>query len=206
MQGMKAARFWVAAIVLAAALAVCGGAFAQSVGPPARGGGAAAPAPAPAPAPAGSHGSAAGDGADSGSCDGGPTLPALPTFQEAGDSVKSLSRATEAYIRGCGCATQDCIANALDKYAEALAQVAPHLPPQLQEAPSVVAQAAKRVRAARNTGEAQRALRDAIAIIHKDIALVKAEEPDQPRLTRGGDFVVETLNVASLALEKGGGL
>ena len=197
----KAARFWVAAIVLAAALAVSGGAFAQT-----RGGGPAAAAPAPAPAPAGSHGYATGAGADSSSCDGGPTLPALPTFQDSGDSVKSLSRATEAYIRGCGCATQDCIANALDKYAEALAQVAPHLPPQLQEAPSVVAQAAKRVRAARNAGEAQRALRDAIAIIHKDIELVKAEEPDKPRLTRGGDFVVETLSVASLALEKGGGL
>ena len=43
-------------------------------------------------------------------------------------------------------------------------------------------------------------------IIHKDVELVRAEDPDHPRLTRGGDFVAETLNVASLALEKGGGL
>ena len=62
------------------------------------------------------------------------------------------------------------------------------------------------MRAARTKAEATRALRDAITIIHKDIELVRAEEPDDPRLTRGGDFVAETLNVASLALEKGGGL
>jgi hypothetical protein len=37
--------------------------------------------------------------------------------------------------------------------------------------------------------------------------LVKAEDPNaDPRNTRGGDFVVETLSVASLSLEKGGGL
>ena len=48
--------------------------------------------------------------------------------------MKALSRATESYIRNCGCATQACIADALDKYAEALAQVTPRLPPQLQDA------------------------------------------------------------------------
>ena len=53
--------------------------------------------------------------------------------------MKALSRATESYIRNCGCATQACIADALDKYAEALAQVAPRLPPQLQNEASVVA-------------------------------------------------------------------
>ena len=120
--------------------------------------------------------------------------------------MKALSSATESYIRNCGCATQDCIANALDDYADALAQITPRLPPQLQDEANIVAQAARRVRAARTKAEALRALHDAIAIIHKDIELVKAEDPDHPRLTRGGDFVAETLNVASLALEKGGGL
>ncbi len=191
------AKLWAVALVLAVALVVSGAAFAQE-----NGGGHAAPAPAP-----GNHGLNKAVGPDeSGGCDSGPNLPTLPLFQDAGDSVKALSRATEAYLRNCGCPTQGCIADALDKYAEALAQVAPRLPPQLQEAPSVVAEAAKRVRAARTKAEAQRALRDAIAIIHKDIELVRAEDPDHPRQTRGGDFVAETLNVASLTLEKGGGL
>jgi hypothetical protein len=145
-------------------------------------------------------------GPDAPSCEFGLSLPTLPTFSEVGDDVKTLSRATEAYIRNCGCATQACVADALDKYAEALAQVTPRLPPQLQGEANVVAQAARRVRAARSKAEALHALHDAIAIIHKDVELVRAEDPDHPRLTRGGDFVVETLNVASLALEKGGGL
>jgi hypothetical protein len=203
----KIVKFSAAALVFAVALAVSGAAFAQ-VGRPngggRDGGGGRAPAPsAPAPAAQGGNGLSA---AASDSCAVGPTLPALPTFSEAGDDVKALSRATESYIRNCGCTAQDCIANALDTYAEALAQVTPRLPPQLQDEAYVVAQAARRVRAARSKAEAQRALHDAIAIIHKDIELVKAEDPDHPRLTRGGDFVAETLNVASLALEKGGGL
>jgi len=204
----RIANFSIAAIVLAVALAVSAAAFAQR-----------APAPAPAPSEGGRGPSAPGPAAPNSNgpglgpnaaaadaCAVGPTLPALPTFQEGGDAVKALSRATESYIRNCGCATQDCIANALDQYAEALAQVAPRLPPQLQNEASVVAEAARRVRAARTKKEALGALHDAIAIIHKDIELVKAEDPDRPRLTRGGDFVAETLNVASLALEKGGGL
>ena len=145
-------------------------------------------------------------GPDATSCDLGPTLPTPPMFGEAGDAVKDLSRATESYIRNCGCATQTCIANALDKYAEALAQVAPRLPPHLQNSAGIVATAAMRLRVARTKKDVARALNDAIAAIHKDIELVKAEDPDNPRLTRGGEFVAETLTVASLALEKGGGL
>jgi hypothetical protein len=76
----------------------------------------------------------------------------------------------------------------------------------LQNAAGIVATAAGRARVARTKAEAVRALHDAIAAIHKDIELVKAEDPDNLRATRGGDFVADTLNVASLALEKGGGL
>lgn len=199
----KVVKFWMATLVLAVALAAGGAAFAQGVTAPGRDGNG-GPAPS-APAPA-AHGGNGPSAAPQDSCAVGPTLPVLPMFSEAGDDVKALSRATESYIRNCGCATQDCIANALDTYAEALAQVTPRLPPQLQDEANVVAQAARRVRAARTKKEALSALHDAIAIIHKDIELVKAEDPDHPRLTRGGDFVAETLNVASLALEKGGGL
>jgi hypothetical protein len=203
----KFAKSWAAALILAVALAASGAAFAQS----SNGGGgsvghAAAPSAPSGPSGSGGHGPGVALGGEAGSCDVGPSLPTLPTFGEAGDDVKALSRATESYIRNCGCATQACVADALDKYAEALAKVTPRLPPQLQDEANVVAQAARRVRAARTKAEALHALNDAIAIIHKDVELVKAEDPDHPRLTRGGDFVAETLNVASLALEKGGGL
>jgi len=195
----RAAKFWSATLILAVALTVSGAAFAQRGGD----GGGGHPAPAPAPAP---HGALGSEEMSIDACSVGPTLPTPPTFGEAGDAVKALSRATESYIRNCGCATQACVADALDKYAEALAEVTPRLPPQLQDEANVVAQAARRVRAARTKAEALHALHDAIAIIHKDVELVRAEDPDHPRLTRGGDFVAETLNVASLALEKGGGL
>jgi hypothetical protein len=145
-------------------------------------------------------------GPDAASCDVGPTLPQAPTFGDVADAVKDMSEATQAYIRNCHCATQVCIADALDQYAQALAQIAPRLPPHLQNAAGIVATAAARARVAHTKADAIRAVHDAIAAIHKDIELVRAEDPENPRATRGGDFVAETLNVASLALEKGGGL
>ncbi|MFZ1965057.1 MAG: hypothetical protein WAU78_16620 [Roseiarcus sp.] len=121
--------------------------------------------------------------------------------------MKELSRATQAYIRECRCVTQDCVADALDRYAEALAAVAPRLPKELQETPEVVARAARRVRSAKTKADAIKALDQAAALIHKDMTLVRAEDPDtQQRQTRSGAFVIDTLNVASLSLEKGGAL
>jgi len=207
----KIAKFSIAALVVTVTLAISGAAFAQEGrggGPAGAGDGNGVGPSASGPAGPGSSGPGLAVSPDpsSGACDVGPSLPTPPMIGEAGDAVKALSRATESYIRNCGCATQACVADALDKYAEALAQLTPRLPPQLQDEANVVAQAAQRVRAARTKAEALHALHDAIAIIHKDVELVRAEDPDHPRLTRGGDFVAETLNVASLALEKGGGL
>ncbi len=192
----KALGFWAAAFILAVAFAACCGASAQT-----RGG---VSHPASAPAAPGSRGLLSD--ARPASCEAGLSLPTPPAFGDAADAVKEMSKATEAYIHDCGCATQVCIADALDQYAQALAEVAPRLPPHLQNAAGIVATAAGRVRVARTKAEALRALNDAIAAIHKDIELVKAEDPDNPRATRGGDFVAGTLTVASLALEKGGGL
>jgi len=190
----KALRFWAAALILAVALTAGGGAFAQRQGGPSHA----------APSAPGSH--AVLTYTSPGSCDAGLSLPSPPTFGDAGDAVKEMSEATQTYIRSCHCSTQLCIADALDQYAQALALVAPRLPPHLQNAAGIVATAAGRARVARTKAEAVRALHDAIAAIHKDIELVKAEDPDDSSLTRGGDFVADTLNVASLALEKGGGL
>ena len=191
-----------AAALIVAAFASC--AHAATAGVSANG--ASAPAPAPAPAPSGNHGQVL-PGADADACGGALALAAPSPFGDGGDAVKALSRATERYIKQCGCATQQCIADALDQYAEALAVVAPRLPPELQDMPDIVAQAAHRVRIARTNAAAVKALHEAIAVIHKDISLVRAEDPAmQQRETRSGGFVVETLNVASLSLEKAGGL
>lgn len=198
----KAVRRVAVSLVLVMGIAASGYAFAQS----AAGNGGHAPGGGPS-----GHASSAptyGGGAPgAGSCGGGLSLPAAPNFQDVNDTVKDLSRDTQAYIRDCGCVAQACIADALDEYARALAEIAPRLPPRLQNAPEIIATAARRVRIARTKKEALTALNDAMAAIHKDIELVKAEDPNaDPRNTRGGDFVVETLSVASLSLEKGGGL
>ncbi len=158
-----------------------------------------------APAPSAGHGGGA-PGA-SGACGGGLVLETPSPSDDAGDAVQALSRATQTYINECQCVSQQCVADALDRYAEALAVVAPRLPRQLQDMPNVVAKAARRVRAARTTAEAVKALHEAIAVIHKDVSLVRAEDPaTQQRETRSGGFVADTLNVASLSLEKAGGL
>ncbi|THD47280.1 MAG: hypothetical protein E7774_05345 [Bradyrhizobium sp.] len=189
----------VIALVLCFGIAAAGSAFAQTAG---GGGGHASPA-----GPSGPSGSGQGMGATAASCSGGPTLLPSSRLGDPTDDVKNLSEATQTYIRTCGCATADCIADALDKYAQALAQVASRLPPRLQNAPDIIATAARRVRVARTKKEALSALSDAIAAIHKDIELVQAEDPsNDPHRTRSADFMVETLNVASLSLEKAGGL
>jgi hypothetical protein len=164
-----------------------------------------APTHAPAPAAPGSHGEILLGGDDPSAC-GGVALPDPSSFADAADAVKGLSSATQAYIKQCHCAAQDCVADALDRYAAALAAVAPRLPRQLQDMPDVVARAARRVRFAKSKAEAIKALNQAAALIHKDVTLVRADDADAQRQTRSADSVVDTLNVASLALEKGGAL
>jgi len=198
---VRTLRFWLAALAFAAAVGAAGGAFAQAAGPGGGNGG------GPGASSSGSGGHGPATYTIPGSCGvAGLLLPPPAMFGDPADAVKDESKVTQAYIRNCSCGTQACIADALEQYAEALAAIAPRLPPHLQNSAGVVATAASRVRVARTKAEAMRAIGDAIAAIHKDIDLVKAEDPDNPRLTRGGVFVADTLNVASLALEKGSGL
>lgn len=153
------------------------------------------------------HGGGAPNFGGPGGCDGGLALASPFLFGDADAAVESLSRDTQDYIKACQCASQQCIADALDKYAEALAAVAPRLPRQLQDMPNVVARAAREVRDARTKGQAISALRAAIAVIHKDISLVRAEEPAAlESATRSGGAVAQTLDVASLSLQRAGGL
>jgi hypothetical protein len=126
---------------------------------------------------------------------------------DAGLGVKALSRGAEAAIDECDYETPECVADVLDRYAAALRQIAPQLPPALRNLPDIVARAATRVRASRTREEAVKALKVAIAEVHKSIALLKADDPAAvPAGTREGSFVVETLQVADNKLEKAVGL
>ncbi len=107
----------------------------------------------------------------------------------------------------CWLDTPDCVADALDRYAAALQQIAPRLPPALRSLPAIVARAARRARAASSPQEAVLILRHAIAQVHKSIALLRADEPMVPAAaTRAGGLVVATLQVAQDRLEKAVGL
>jgi len=126
---------------------------------------------------------------------------------DVGGAVKAITRATEHIIDRCDCDTRECVAAALDNYAAALAQVAPQLPVELRGLPNVVATAARRVRAAPSRRQAVHALSIAIAAVHKTIALLRADDPVTLKAeTREGNFVAETLQVASVKLQTATGL
>ena len=103
--------------------------------------------------------------------------------------------------------TRTCIADALDNYAAALAQLAPQMPPEFRNLPNIVATAARRVRTSQTRAQAVHALKIAISAVHKTIALLRADDPvTLTAETREGGFVVETLQVARNKLEKATGL
>jgi len=152
-----------------------------------------------------------GPGAAPGSSGGGggfryaPIAPNDPG--EGGSSVKGLSRGAEAAVDECGYQDPQCVADVLDRYAAALRELAPQLPPALQNLPDIVARAATRVRASKTREEAVKALKIAIAEVHKSIALLRADDPIALQTgTREGSFVAETLQVADNKLEKAVGL
>jgi len=121
--------------------------------------------------------------------------------------LAALSRRAEDAISVCRDETRRCVADALDRYAEALRDIAPRLPPDLRSLPTIVANAARRVRAARTAADAVQAVRTAIGQVRKTITLLKADDPVILRAeTREGSLVVDTLEAASDKLEKAVGL
>ena len=130
---------------------------------------------------------------------------AAPSVAGPVGSVETLSR--QASVTMHHCSTAQCIGDALDLYAIGLRDVAPQLPPALRSLPSVVATAARRVRAAKTIGEAVQAVTAAIAEVHKAITLLKADDSDALSIgTRAGTLVAGTLQIASNRLEKATGL
>jgi hypothetical protein len=137
-----------------------------------------------------------------------PQLPdPLSYGPDSGSAVKAITRATEHFLDQCDCPTQACVAKALEDYADALAEVAPQLPLEMRNLPNIVYTAAHRVRAAHTRQQAEQALKVAIDAVHKTIALLRADDPVTLKAgTRAGGFVAETMQVASLKLEKSAGL
>jgi hypothetical protein len=126
---------------------------------------------------------------------------------DAEAALKAASDQAQEAMQQCQVDVSPCIADALDAYAAALQKLAPELPPRLRTLPSVIEKAARQVRVAKSKAEAVRAIKTAIATVHKTISLLKADDPVTRQAgTRDGTLLVETLQVASDKLEKVVGL
>jgi hypothetical protein len=139
----------------------------------------------------------------------GGVAPPAGAGPDGSSAVKSVTRSAESAISICPDDTnsQRCIADALDAYADALRNLSPSLPPDLQELPDIVSRAARQVRQAKTKAQAIKAVQIAIAEVHKTISLLKADDPVVLKVeTREGAFVAETLEVADNKLEKAVGL
>jgi hypothetical protein len=148
-----------------------------------------------------------GGGGGGGECAGGLQLTEIDSYTDPIDGLTKISSETEHYISACGGNAQTRIADALDRYAQALTAIAPRLPPTLHSLPQIVAAAAHRARTAPTKHAAAHALLAAVvaihAAVHKTISLIRASDPDATSVaTRGGDLVAKTLSVAASALER----
>jgi filamentous hemagglutinin family protein len=140
-------------------------------------------------------------------CNEPPSLPDPNRFSDPDTALRAISQSMENYFRRCQNPTQSTIGNALDAYAAKLQVLAPRLPPALRNVPTIIAQAAKRVRAASTRAEAVAVLRQTVAEVHKEIALVLSEDPQtRSREVRDGDVIAGALGDANVALVNSGGL
>lgn len=138
---------------------------------------------------------------------GAPAQPEQAASDDVEAEVKAASDGAQAAIAACGIETPSCVADALDAYADALEKLAPRLPPRLRTLPAIIRKAAHNIRVAKTPAAAVRALKTAIAEVHKTISLLRADDAVTRQVgTREGALVVETLQVASDKLEKAVGL
>ena len=143
----------------------------------------------------------------SGACATELQLPDASAYPDAVEGLAAVSAKTQDYLQNCGCPTQACVADALDKYAVELKKIAPRLPRTLRSLPQVVAATAKKVRAAPSLPAAVRVVTAAVAtvqkVVRKAITLMRAADPDATAAaTRGGEQVAHTLDTAATALER----
>jgi hypothetical protein len=117
--------------------------------------------------------------------------------------LAAASRQAQAAIAACRVDVYlaPCVSDALDTYAKALDEIAPDLPPQLHALPSIVRQAAHRVRAARTNSEVTKVVAQAVSEVNKTIALLRAEDPNAaPVGNQVGRDIDRTLAVAETKL------
>ena len=135
------------------------------------------------------------------------SLPDPNRFADPEAALRAISHALDNYFKRCENPTQATIADALDAYAAKLQVLAPRLPPALRNVPAIIAEGARRVRAARSRTEAVAVLHQTVAAVHKEIALVLSEDPQtRSREVRDGDVIAGALGGASVALVNSGGL
>jgi len=144
---------------------------------------------------------------DFSSCEEPPPLPDPNRFVDPDAALRAISQSFENYFRRCQNPTQSTISDALDAYAAKLQVLAPRLPPALRNVPAIIAEGARRARAARSPAEAVAVLRQTIAAVHKEISLVLSEDPEtRNREIRDGDVIAGALGGATVALVNSGGL
>ena len=128
-------------------------------------------------------------------------------FGGVAQNVKAVSKAAKYYLENCHCPTATCIADVLDKYADALDALGPQLPPQVADLPAIVRRSAQNVRAARSLSQARAAVGVAIATIDAKLKLLTVSDPDaRDEGVRSTRYVADTLTVAQVSLTRVSGL
>ena len=128
-------------------------------------------------------------------------------FGGVAQNVKAVSKAAKFYLENCHCPTATCVADALDRYADALDALGPQLPPQIADLPAIVRRSAQNVRSARTLTAARTAVKVAIATIDAKLKLLTVADADaRDENVRSAHYVADTLNVAEVSLTRVSGL
>src|SRR5579862_2729865 len=110
-------------------------------------------------------------------------------------------------IAKCGIQVPNCVADALDAYANHLEQIAASLPPSMRKLPQIFHEAARKVRAAKTPAAAVRAITTALAQVKASITLIRAVDPDTRALGQTvGAQSIDVLQSAQVALSRVSGL
>ena len=170
---------------------------------------------------------------------GGPTRdPLLTTTRDtSADDLDALGRDLDQAVASCENRDNrrvkvynDCVARALETYADALEVRIAQLPPEmrnipasvripavlnggragaapLRSVPDVIRAAARQVRAARTVAQARNVVRAAVTVVRKTISLIRADEPAvAARQKRQGNAVAGALQMVENRLSKAAGL
>ena len=144
-------------------------------------------------------------------CAVAPQLPDAASFADPAAAIQAISAAASQYVERCRDASQQDIGNALDAYADALEVVIKRLPAklrvQLQHIPQMVRAAAQRARIAPTRAAAVRVLKATVVAVHREIELVRADDPDSARIRSAVSTGVSgVLNSAALSLARAEGI